>query len=406
MPEQAIAFPKHVQEKLLQEASESLIHIVARPPQVMLRGQGSYIWDAAGRKYLDFVQGWAVNCLGHSPRVLVQALSQQARTLINGSPAYFNAPMIELARELTTHSALDEVFFGSSGAEANEGAVKLARRYGEKHLHGAHEIITTWNGFHGRTLTTMAASGKAAWDALFEPKTPGFIRVEYGDLEALKQRVTKQTCAVMVEPVQGEAGVILPPAGYLEGLRALCDERGILLILDEIQTGMGRLGSLFGYERFGVVPDIMTLGKGLGGGFPVSALLARRTCSVFSPGDQGGTFCAQPLAMVAGLTVLRELIKRNIPKRALQRGEYLRKCLRALSVEFGFTEVRGMGLLVAVELSSECAAAVSQAAFQRGLLLNAPRPSTLRFMPALTVSNTEINAGLEILSDSLRSVSA
>ena len=402
MAQQVLAMPDTSQ--MVKEADQSLMYVVTRPEIVFVRGKGSYLWDADGRRFLDFIQGWAVNSLGHSPPAVVRAISRQAKELMNASPALYNPLMIELATLLTENSALDKVFFASSGAEANEGALKLARKYGARHRNGAYEVITTWNSFHGRTLAMMSASGKQAWEPLFEPKVEGFRKVDFNDLKAMKQAITPNTCAIMVEPVQGEGGVYVATPRYMKGLRELCDETGVLLILDEIQTGVGRTGSLFAYEQYGVEPDIMTLGKGLGGGFPVSALLAKDRVCVFEAGDQGGTFCAQPLAMVAAKTVLEQMLKKKIPRRAKSRGNYLRRLLKELGAEFGFTDIRGKGLLMAVDLPREAGAEVAAKALEKGLLLNAPRPDTLRFMPALTVSKGEIDEMMEILRGVLRMV--
>jgi len=384
-------------EALLKAADTDLMYIVTRPRQVMVRGKGSYLWDAEGKRYLDFIQGWAVNTLGHSPVVLARALTRQAKELVNGSPALLNQPMIELATLLTRHSGLERVFFANSGAEANEGALKLARKYGAKHLNGAYEVITAHNGFHGRTLAMMAASGKTAWEPLFEPKVSGFTKVPFNDLEAIRKAITPKTCAVMLEPVQGEAGVYVAEDAYLKGVRKICDERGILLILDEIQTGIARTGTLFGFQHYGVQPDIMTLGKGLGGGFPVSALLARERVSVFEAGDQGGTFCGQPLAMAAALAVVGEVLHKDLPRKVMSRGTALRRQLKSLGKKFGFTDVRGRGLLQAVDLPADKSAEIVAESFKEGLLINGPRPATLRFMPALTVSTAEIKEMVEIL---------
>ena len=250
----------------------------------------------------------------------------------------------------------------------------------------------------------MSASGKQPWDALFEPKVPGFTRVPFNDLSALRKSITNKTCAIMLEPIQGEGGVNVAGKAYLRGVRKLCDDTGVLLILDEIQTGIGRTGKLFAYEHYGIEPDIMTLGKGIGGGFPLSALLAKDKFCVFEQGDQGGTFCAQPLAMVAGLAVVGEVIKKRISNRARSRGRYLMRCLKTLSEEFGFTDVRGMGLLVAVDLPQEKAAEVAGDCLERGLLINAPGPSTLRFMPALNISNAQVDEMVNILAEALRKV--
>jgi acetylornithine/N-succinyldiaminopimelate aminotransferase len=390
--------------QLLKGAEASLMYVVTRPEKVFVRGKGSLLWDAEGKAYLDFIQGWAVNCLGHCPPAVVRAITRQSRLLINGSPALHNEAIIELAGLLTAHSALDKVFFANSGAEANEGALKLARKFGKVRLGGAYEVITAWNSFHGRTLAMMSASGKQHWDDLFEPKVPGFVRVPFNDLEAVRKAASHKTCAILLEPVQGEGGVFVADKAYLKGVRRLCDERGILLMLDEIQTGIGRTGSLFAYEQYGIEPDVMTLGKGLGGGFPVSALLAKDHACVFEAGDQGGTYCGQPLAMVAAKAVLEEMLRRRIPARARSRGKYLKRRLNELGAEFGFTEHRGLGLLQAVDLPQDKAAAVVSQALDRGLLINAPRANTLRFMPALTVSNAEVDRMAEILRETLRKV--
>ena len=390
--------------RLIADADRSVMFIVNRPAKVFVRGKGSYLWDAEGKRYLDFIQGWAVNCLGHSPPAVVRAVTRQAKQLLNASPALHNEPMIELATALAAHSALQRVFFANSGAEANEGALKLARKYGKVKRNGAFEVVTAWHSFHGRTLAMMTASGKTNWDTLFEPKVPGFVQVPFNDLGALRKAITPRTCAVMLEPVQGEAGVFVADKKYLQGVRELCNETGVLLILDEIQTGMGRCGALFAYEQYGIEPDIMTLGKGLGGGLPVSALLAKEAVSLFEPGDQGGTFCGQPIAMAAAKAVLDEMLRKNIPRRAKSRGNTLKRRLKELAGEFGFTDVRGLGLLLAVDLPVEKGADVVNAALERGLLLNAPRPNTLRFMPALTVSNAEIDEMIETLRAVLKQV--
>ena len=380
------------------------MYVVTRPEQVMVRGKGSYLWDANDNRYLDFIQGWAVNCLGHCPPVLVRAINKQTKQLINGSPALLNDQMIEAANILTANSCLDKVWFGSSGAEVNEGAVKLARKYGADRLNGAYEIITTRDSFHGRTLGMMSASGKAGWDKLFEPKVPGFVHVDFNDLEATRAAVTDRTCAIMLELIQGEAGVNVATQECISGLRKLCDEKGILLILDEVQTGIGRTGKLFGYENYEIEPDIMTLGKGLGGGFPVAAFLAKDNVCVFEAGDQGGTYGGQPLAMTAAYTVVNHMIDKKIPDRARRRGNSLKRKLRKLGKETGLTNIRGTGLLVAVDLPHDLGAAVVAQAFDNGLLINAPKPNSLRFMPALTVSDAEVDEMLDILRRALASV--
>jgi len=382
----------------------ALMKITDRPPVVMVEGHGSWLRDEDGKRYLDFVQGWAVNCLGHSPAAIAETVAFQAGRLVNCSPAYYNAEMAQLATRLAAASGLAQVFFCNSGAEANEGAIKLARKWGARYRNGAHEIITMDHGFHGRTLATMAASGKAAWEALFEPKVSGFTKVPLGDLDAVKGAITPQTVAVMLEPIQGEAGVY--PAGdeFLRGLRTLTTEAGLLLILDEIQTGIGRTGRFLAYEHAGIAPDILTLGKGLGGGVPLAALVAAEAVCCFEPGDQGGTFNGSPLMTAIGNAVVETVNQPAFLADVVAKGDYLMDRLRRLSAQLGHGEVRGRGLLIALELKGTDAGKVSRTAMDRGLLINAPRPDTLRFMPALNVTRDEIDemlAGLEaVLRDS------
>src|SRR5277367_5902193 len=274
---------------------DALMDITARPKIVFVRGEGSWLWDDTGKRYLDFIQGWAVNCLGHSPPLVAEALSAQARQLITPSPAYYNDASLKLANALVEQSCFAQVFFAISGAEANEGAIKLARKYGALHKNGAHEIITFEGGFHGRTLATMSASGKEAFEPLFEPKVSGFRKARWHDLASVERLINDNTVAVMLEPIQGEAGVWPASDQFLRDLRELTAAHGLLLIFDEIQTGMGRTGKLFHYEHTGITPDIMTLGKGIGGGVPLAALLATEKASCFEHGDQGGTFNGNPL---------------------------------------------------------------------------------------------------------------
>lgn len=375
----------------------ALMDITPRPAVVFAEGQGSWLTDTAGKRYLDLIQGWAVTCLGHSPAAVVDALSGQAARLINCSPAYHNEQAVRLAQALTRASGLDQAFFANSGAEANEGAIKLARKWGEKQRGGAYEIVTTENGFHGRTLATMSASGKPAWKTLFEPKVPGFPKVPIGDLAAVEAAIGDGTAAVMLEPIQGEAGVIPAGLDYLKALRDLTEKRGILLILDEIQTGMGRTGTLFAFEQAGIRPDIMTLGKGLGGGVPLAALLARREVSCFEYGDQGGTFNGNPLMCAVGSAVLAEITAPGFLARVQAASRHLWQGLEALSARHGLGAVRGQGLLLALDLGKPVGAEIVAAALAGGLLVNAPRPDTLRFMPALTISDAEIDQALAML---------
>ena len=384
------------------EETRSLMPIAIRPDLVFVRGEGAYLYDQQGRRYLDWVQGWAVNCLGHSPSVVVKALHDQASTLINSSPAFYNQPAIELASLLTGNSCFDHVFFGSSGAEANEGAIKLARKWGQLNKGGAFEIITFTHAFHGRTLATMSASGKPGWDTIFAPQVPGFPKAELNDLASVSRLINPSTVAVMLEPIQGEAGVVPADKTFLKGLRELCDVHGLLLIFDEVQTGCGRTGKLFAYEDSGIEPDIMTLGKGIGGGVPLSALLAKAGCSCFVPGDQGGTYCGNPLMCAAGLAVMRSLLADSFLETSQRIGAAFADGLRSLSNEFGLGEVRGQGLLLALALGGEFAPLLVSMARDQGLLLNAPRPNCLRFMPALNTTLSEIKEGLNVLRLVLR----
>ena len=384
------------------ENLEALMQVAERPPQIFTSGSGSWLIDASGRRYLDFVQGWAVNCLGHCPPEVARALNDQAGRLINCSPAFFNQPAAHLARLLAAHSCFDQVFFCNSGAEANEGAIKLARKWGAQQRGGAFEIITFDNGFHGRTLATMSASGKPQWTQLFEPKVAGFPKAPFGDLDAVAGLIGERTAAVMLEPIQGEAGVIPATPKFMQGLRALTRERGLLLIVDEVQTGMGRTGKLFGYEQVGIEPDIMTLGKGLGGGVPLAALLAREAVCCFEPGDQGGTFNGNPLMTAVGCAVLQALLAPGFLDEVARKGKYLWARLEELSARHGLGEVRGQGLLLALDLGSDTGPTLVESARERGLLLNSPRPHLLRFMPALNVGEGEIDQMIALLDALLK----
>jgi acetylornithine/N-succinyldiaminopimelate aminotransferase len=298
---------------------------------------------------------------------------------------------------------LQKVFFANSGAEANEGAIKLARKWGQKYRHGAYEIITMEHAFHGRTLATMSASGKPEWQQLYEPKVSGFPKVPLNDLDAVRSAINDRTVAVMLEPIQGEAGVLVATDDFLRGLRELTRQKGILLILDEIQTGMGRTGKLFAYENSGVEPDIMTLAKGMGGGVPLAALVARESISCFEPGDQGGTFNGNPLMMAAGIAVIEELTKPGFLEKVAETGDYLRGRLEEFSSQYGLGEVRGKGLLLALDLQKEIGPEIVEEALKRRLLINSPRKITLRFMPALNVTRAEIDQMIAILKEVLGS---
>ncbi len=381
-------------------STDSLMTITNRPDLVFERGEGSWLTDHQGKRYLDFIQGWAVNCLGHCPPEIAAALTAQAGKLLNPSPAFYNAPMIELAGLLTAHSCFDRVFFANTGAEANEGAIKLARKWGQLNRDGAFEIITFGHSFHGRTLATMSASGKAGWDTIFAPQVSGFPKAVYNDIASVEALIGPQTVAVMLEPVQGEGGVIPADIDFLKALRALTQARGILLIVDEVQTGVGRTGKLFAHEHAAIEPDIMTLGKGIGGGVPLAALLAREAICCFVPGDQGGTYNGNPLMTAVGVAVMQRMLAPGFLAEVTAKGQILSQRLLELSAKHGLAGERGSGLLRALILDDERGPEIVQKALALtpcGLLLNSPRPNLLRFMPALNVSVAEIDQMIGLL---------
>jgi acetylornithine/N-succinyldiaminopimelate aminotransferase len=387
--------------------AHSVMYITKRPDIVMVEGSGSWLTDQNGKRYLDFLQGWAVNCLGHCNPGVVNALHQQAQKLINPSPAFYNGPMIRLSDLLTANSCFDKVFFANSGAEANEGAIKLARKWGQLHKNGAYEIITFDHSFHGRTLATMSASGKPGWDTMFAPQVPGFPKANLNDIESVKKCITDKTVAIMLEPVQGEGGVIPCDDSFMRELRQLTQENNLLLIVDEVQAGFGRTGTLFAYQHYGIEPDIMTLGKGIGGGVPLAALLCTDEVACFVPGDQGGTYNGNALMTAVGISVIDQLLAPGFLQSVITKGELLQSELLKLSSEFGLQGERGKGLLRALMLGKDIGGKLVDLARDlepEGLLINSPRPDLLRFMPALTVSNDEIRQMCAILRVLLKKV--
>ena len=387
--------------------AHSVMYITKRPDIVMVEGSGSWLTDQNGKHYLDFLQGWAVNCLGHCNPGVVNALHQQAQKLINPSPAFYNGPMIRLSDLLTANSCFDKVFFANSGAEANEGAIKLARKWGQLHKNGAYEIITFDHSFHGRTLATMSASGKPGWDTMFAPQVPGFPKANLNDIESVKKCITDKTVAIMLEPVQGEGGVIPCDDSFMRKLRQLTQENNLLLIVDEVQAGFGRTGTLFAYQHYGIEPDIMTLGKGIGGGVPLAALLCTDDVACFVPGDQGGTYNGNALMTAVGISVIDQLLAPGFLQSVITKGELLQSELLKLSSEFGLKGERGKGLLRALMLGKDIGGKLVDLARDlepEGLLINSPRPDLLRFMPALTVSNDEIRQMCAILRVLLKKV--
>ncbi len=378
---------------------------IVRTPVTLVKGKGPRVWDDKGREYLDFVCGLAVNCLGHCHPVVADAVAEQAHTLIQTSLWFYTIPMLRLSELLVKHSCLDRVFICNSGLEANEGAVKLARRYGHLKLNGAYEVITTMDSFHGRSLAMTAASGQPKMHEPFEPLPVGFVNVANNNIEAIKSATTEKTCAVMLEPIQGEGGVNVPDDDYLKKVREWCDQKGILLILDEIQTGIGRLGALFGYELYGIEPDIITLAKGLGGGIPIGAVLAKERAAVFTLGDHNSTFGGNPLTSAAAYATLKYVIDNDIPGNAKRVGEYLKKGLERLKNKYSFvTEVRGRGLLLAMEFNSDIAQSVLMSCLEKGLIINRVKPNAIRLIPPLIISNKEADEALDILDKALSTV--
>lgn len=386
-------------QQILKLTEKYVAHTYARFPIALVRGKGARVWDADGKEYLDFVAGIAVNSLGHNHPAVVRAIGHQARRLLHVSNLYHIAPQSELARELVRHSFADKVFFCNSGAEANEAAIKLARRFGVERLGGKYEVLSTYNSFHGRTLATLTATGQEKVRAGYDPLPPGFRQVPYNDLRSMEEAIDeKTTAAILVEPIQGEGGVVIPDKGYLQGLRELCDRRGILLIFDEVQVGMGRTGKLFAYEHYGVEPDIMTLAKALGGGLPLGAMLAREEVArSFVPGTHASTFGGNPLVCSVALAVLETLLKGGVLKNCVKMGKILFNGLQALRERFSLIrEVRGKGLIIGMELEQD-GSKIVQDCMQQGLLINCTAHKVLRFIPPLTVGKKDIEMGLAIL---------
>ena len=372
--------------------------VAKRAPVVLVRGEGSRVWDEDGKAYLDLVGGWAVNTLGHSSPVIVDALTEQAATLIHTSNQFYTIPQLELADLLIQNSPFDRVFFSNSGVEANEGAVKLVRKYGQHKRNGAYTVITTDHSFHGRSLAMLTATGKEAYKKDYGPLPAGFVNVPYNDLDAIKQATNDETCAIMLEPIQGEGGVNVATKEDLQGVRDWCDQNNLVLVFDEVQTGVGRLGTLWGFQQFGVEPDVMTLAKGLGGGVPIGAILAKEKYSIFTYGDHGSTFGGNPLATAVALAVMREVLNQDIPGHVRKVGGRLKEKLEELRKTRPFiTDVRGMGLLVGVEFDSDISAQVVSESMKEGMLLNAPAPNVIRFMPPLVLAEAEVDEAVETL---------
>jgi acetylornithine/N-succinyldiaminopimelate aminotransferase len=378
-----------------ERAEKYLMQTGRRLPVTFVRGHGCLVYDDSGREYLDLVAGIAVNLLGHAHPAVASAVARQAQTLIHTSNLYFTEPQVELAQRLVELSFPSRVFFCNSGAEANEAAIKLARKWGTRHRDGAFEIITSAGSFHGRTLATITAGGQPKYSDPFKPLPDGFVHVPYNDLEAIKAATTRKTVAVMLEPVMGEIGVIPAKAGYLEGVRGWCDHSDLLLILDEVQTGLGRTGRWFAHQHHGIAPDVMTLAKGLGGGIPIGACLASPRADVFEPGDHGSTFGGNPLACAAAVAVLQVIERDGLVGHAAEMGEALHAVLEGL----GAKEARGVGLMRAVEFAEPKAKPLQQACLDAGLIVNAVDDHTLRFVPPLIITAAEIDRAQAVLHE-------
>ncbi len=376
------------------------MHTYARLPVTFVRGQGAQLWDSDGREYLDFLAGISVNGVGHCHPRVVQALQEQVATLMHTSNLYHTAPQAELAARLCALSDMERVFLCNSGAEANEAAIKIARKHGKAvGGEGKFHIVTATQSFHGRTLATVTATGQPKYQAPFAPVVPGFSYVPFNDVDTLQAAVTDDTCALLLEPVQGESGVWPADPAFLQAARSLCDARGALLIFDEVQTGMGRTGTWWAYQQYGVVPDVMTLAKSLGGGFPIGACLARGAAAeVFVPGDHGSTFAGNPLACRASLAVLDTMEQEHLVANAHAMGAYFARRLQELAHAGKLTDIRARGLMVGVTLAAPDAKRVQADALERGLILNAIGDSILRFLPPLIITRADVDKAMDVLA--------
>jgi len=387
--------------------SKYYMHVVNRQPVVIVRGEGTRVWDDEGKEYLDFTAGWAVNNVGHANKAMADAISEQAHTLLQTSNQFFTVPQLELAEVLVENSVLDKIFLCNSGTEANEGAVKLARKWGRLNKNGPGEIITAYNSFHGRTMNMVAATAQPKYQEAWAPIPTGFVHVDFNDLDQIKAATTDDTVAVMLEPIQSEGGVNIPSPEYLKGVRAWCDEKNLLFILDEVTTGLGRLGTLFGYEAFEVEPDVITLAKGLGGGVPIGAFLCNERANVLEPGDHGSTFGGNALTCAAANASTRYMVDNDIAAHAAEVGDYLMASLKGLQSKHEIiSDVRGMGCLIGLEFSTDIAAALLPACNAEGLLLNVTRPNLVRWLPPLTVTKEEIDEAMVRLDRALDAAKA
>ncbi|HET6489380.1 MAG TPA: acetylornithine transaminase [Syntrophales bacterium] len=387
-------------EELIASSEKNIVGTYRRQPVVFVRGEGAHLWDSEGKEYVDFVAGIAVCSLGHSHPRVVEAIRKQAGTLTHVSNLYYTEPQIRFAEMLVENSFADRVFFCNSGAEANEAAIKLARKYGHDNLNGKYEILTMKGSFHGRTLAAITATGQEKFHVGFSPLPEGFRYIPFNDVQCLEKAISKKTCAVLLEPIQGEGGVRVPDEGYLRAVRDICDRKGILMILDEVQTGMGRTGKLFGYEHYGVTPDIMTLAKALGNGIPAGALTAtEKVAASFGPGTHASTFGGNPLAMAAAIATLETILEEGFLEGCRKMGEYLQERLWSLRKDHSVVQdVRGKGLLVGLDLTVEGNSIVT-ACLERGVLINCTFDHILRMVPPLVITRQDVDRLVQVLDE-------
>jgi len=378
-----------------------------RQPITLVRGEGTRVWDSDGKSYLDFVAGIAVNVLGHCHPAIIQAVQQQVTQLVHVSNLYYNVRQIELAEQLGIQSNSMRSFFANSGAEANESAIKLARKYGRLHRNGAYEIISMDNSFHGRTLATTAATGQVSYQATWAPLPDGFKQVPFNNLEAVKAATSAKTVAILVEAVQGEGGIWPGTPEFIRGLRQWCDEQNLVLICDEVQAGSGRTGKFFSWEHYGIRPDIVTLAKGLAGGIPIGAMLTGPRTDLFVPGDHGTTFGGNPVACAAGVTTITTIREQHLLENATTMGEYWKSKLEQLGEKYPIIDSpRGIGLMRAVHVKHNLAASIVQKALEHGLLLNSTAPDTLRIIPPLILTKSDVDEATEIMDQVLADVAS
>jgi acetylornithine/N-succinyldiaminopimelate aminotransferase len=397
------AGPLSPTEELIRESDECLMGTFRRLPVVIAGGQGATVWDTDGRTYIDFVAGIAVNALGHGHPSIVSKIQERAAELIHTSNLYYSEPQVRLAQRLIDLTFDSRIFFGNSGAEANECAIKLARKWGRLFRDGAYEILTIERSFHGRTIATLAATGQSKYSLAFAPALPGFVHVPFGDLDAIRAATSERTVAVMLEPIVGEGGMLPQPEGYLEGLREWCDDRNLLLILDEVQTGVGRTGKWFAYQHSKIEPDILTIAKALGGGIPISACVASPRADVFEQGDHGTTFGGSPFAASIALSLLTTIHDENLLMNVIEQGATLSEGLSAMPL---IGAVRGRGLMIGCDLTRPVARELERECLDAGVIVNALNETTLRLVPPLIISSDEIAEGLSRLEVALTKVGA